>query len=292
MILWISIGVYLLWLLIYYRKNRMKAKSDTTDIKSISAQELSPLKAGYLLNEEALSYKAEAAFLVQEGYLEPTKEQKPYHNYQKTKKGRGSLDKCETFFINKILFPKVAYRSTRDGGKAPYAIELSQDKNRLQEMLELWAAKEQYIDIKKRNRYKKLFWTLFTLFGILYMLFVYLFFRNQFGNSGVLSIGSSLVVLFLGSLMGVYFILNLLERIAKKSLLSTKHTILLAVAIGLMGTNFLLLHKIPALGVVYNPFIALGIALLFTIATYLNLDFLTPRGLKLKEALLVYKAAS
>ena len=289
MTIWITTSIYLLWLFVYYRKNRTDIKSNIS-LNTTPPQGLTLLQAGYILKEEELSYQAQSQFLLQEGYLELAKEKKPYHTYQKTKKSRATLDEYEKFFINKILFPKVEHRSTRDGGQAPYAIHLSQDKHTLQEMLNNWATEEQYINPKKQNSYQKLFWTLFGLLGALYLFFVYLFLAEKFGSSELLTTAISLIVLFLALLMGVYFVLNLLKKIVKRNLLSTHNTILLAVALGLIGTNVFLMQKLPSLSILHNPFIALSMALFFTIATYLYLDFFTPKGAELKEVLLSYKA--
>ena len=285
MIIWAITAIYLLLLFVYYKKNRTKSK-DTISKKTTPPSGLSFLQMGFLIKNEECSYNAEATQLLNDGYLQYSTNEKPLHYYKKTNKSRSNLDSCKKFFINKIVFPEVKYNSTRDGGRLAYAIDIVEDKTKLENMLKEWANKESLIKTKALALHKWLFGSLFTIFGLLFILLAYLLSKDSDSietiELALTAFVSFFLIVLLLSIVGSMF-----KKMQIKDIVNSKYYTLASYLIALIVTNFLLIQMLQL--PLNNPYIVFSVALFFTVMLYINLDFFTQKGAELKGEILAYK---
>jgi hypothetical protein len=282
---WFIPLLYLPYLLWFYHKYGNKTASNGPSIQEYPPDDFTLLQMGFLLQKESACYGAQTAYLLQEGYIEPATTKRAYRPYQRTKKGRSTLDEQEKFHLNKLLFPKTVTRSTRDGGKAEYAPQLGSDKTELWQMLSRWAYQEGLTTDDMYRVKSTLLLSIFVPLFVLTLFLSYFIFVMGFGMD-FLDFCISLVVWMGGGFIvsGVLF-LWLTKRLHPEGIMDTFLWTLWGL-LALMPVNHFIARIYSSWN---NPFMAISLTAVMGIFVYAATELLSDKGLRLKEKLLGYR---
>jgi len=283
---WIITLCYLLWLTWFYFKSKQSTSTICIDAKTKALNKLSILQIGYMLGDQTRAYDAQTAFLLEEGYIIPAEDPKPFLAYKRTSRGRSPLDKFEKFHLNKLLFPEIRSHSTRDGGTAPHAPQLNEDKNKLWEMLSIWAQEKGFLHHNTAPLRDRLIGTVFLPLLLFFLLFCYLIFGQDTEVDLLQVIVSTLGLAFAGTLFMGNFLVTLLQKYLHADPVLP---ILTVIFTALTVMNYTLIQMGEGLSSWNNPFVALSVVIFAASVVWLSLDSWTQEGVAIQTRLIAYR---
>jgi hypothetical protein len=282
---WFIPLLYLPYLLWFYRKYGNKIASNRSPMQEHPPDGFTLLQMGFLLQEESACYEAQTAYLLQEGYIEPASTEKAYRPYQRTQKGRSTLDAQEKFHLNKLLFPKTVTRSSRDGGKAEYAPQLGSDKTELWQMLSKWAHQERFTKVDIHRVKSTLSLSIFVPLFALTLLLSYFIFVMGLGMDFLDFVISLVVWLGGGFIFSGALFLWLTKRVSSEGIWGVFLWTLWGL-LALIPVNYFIARICSSWN---NPFVAISLTALEGIFVYAATEPLSDKGLGLQGKLLGYR---